>query len=56
MNNNIPVVLQVQAEDADNIEAAIATHPVLIINSENNEQLMQVVKKHLSGGKYHTRI
>ncbi len=48
---NIPLVMQVQAEDADNIEAAIASRPLLIINSESDEQLMQVVKQHLSGGK-----
>ncbi len=47
----IPLVMQVQAEDADNIEAAIASRPLLIINSESDEQLMQVVKQHLSGGK-----
>ncbi|MGA9572651.1 MAG: EAL domain-containing protein [Lysobacterales bacterium] len=49
--HSIPLVMQVQAEDSDNIEAAIATHPLMIINSEDDEQLLQVVKRHLSGGK-----
>lgn len=49
--NAIPAVMQVQPEDAANIESAIATHPLLIINSEDDEQLMKVVKQHLSGGK-----
>jgi len=48
---SIPVVLQLTPEDTSNIEAAIATHPVLIINAEENDQLMQVVKQHMSGGK-----
>jgi len=47
----VPAVMQVQPEDSASIESAIATHPLLIINSENDEQLMQVVKQHLSGGK-----
>ncbi|MGB7450640.1 MAG: hypothetical protein WBM36_00775, partial [Lysobacterales bacterium] len=46
-----PVVMQVKPEDIASIEAAIATHPLLIINAEENDQLMQVVKQHLSGGK-----
>jgi len=50
-DNAIPVVMQVQPEDAENIESAIATHPLLIINSESDEQLMKVVKQNLSGGK-----
>jgi len=49
--HSIPVVMQIQPEDSDNIEAAISTHPLLIINSEENGQLMQVVKQHLTGGK-----
>lgn len=49
--NNTPVVMQVQPEDSVSIESAIAAHPLLIINSENDEQLMKVVKQHLSGGK-----
>ncbi len=43
--------MQVKPEDTANIEAAIATHPLLIINAEENDQLMQVVKQHMSGGK-----
>ena len=45
-----PVVLQLEPEDTTNIEAAIATHPLLVINAEENDQLMQVVKQHMSGG------
>ncbi len=50
-HHSTPVVMQVKPEDSANIEAAIATHPLLIINAEENEQLMQVVKQHISGGK-----
>lgn len=46
-----PVVLQAKPEDSANIEAVIATNPVLIINAEEAEQLMRVVKQHMSGGK-----
>ena len=46
-----PVVLQLDPEDTTNIKAAIATHPVLVINAEENSQLMHVVKQHISGGK-----
>ena len=44
------VVLQFKPEDTTDIEAAIATHPLLVINAEENDQLMQVVKQHMSGG------
>ena len=46
-----PVALQVKPEDTTNVEAAIATHPSLIINAEEDDQLMQVVKQYMSGGK-----
>jgi len=49
--HSTPVVMQVEPDDTANIEAAIATHPLLIINAEDNDQLMQVVKRHMSGGK-----
>lgn len=49
--HSTPVVMQFKPEDTANIEAAIATHPLLIINAEENDQLMQVVKQHMSGGK-----
>jgi diguanylate cyclase (GGDEF)-like protein len=49
--HSIPVAMQVKPEDMANIEAAIATHPLLIINAEENDQLMRVVKQHMSGGK-----
>lgn len=48
---SIPVAMQLMSENTANIEAAIATHPVLIINAEENDQLMQVVKQHMTGGK-----
>ena len=50
-HHSTPVVMQTKPEDSANIEAAIASHPVLIINAEEDEQLMQVVKQHMSGGK-----
>lgn len=46
-----PVVLQLDIENPGAVNTAIATHPVLVINAEENDQLMQVVKSHLSGGK-----
>lgn len=48
---SIPVAMQLMSEDTANIEAAIATHSVLIINAEENDQLMHVVKQHMTGGK-----
>ena len=49
--HSTPVVMQVEPDDTANIEAAIATRPILIINAEDNDQLMQIVKQHMSGGK-----
>ena len=46
-----PVALQAKPEGTTNVEAAIATHPSLIINAEEDDQLMQVVKQYMSGGK-----
>lgn len=46
-----PVALQIKPDDFSVLESAIATHPVLVINVEENDQLMQVVKRHMSGGK-----
>jgi diguanylate cyclase (GGDEF)-like protein len=46
-----PVALQVKPEDTTNLEAAIATHPSLVINAEEDDQLMLVVKQYMSGGK-----
>lgn len=48
--NSIPVVLQVSPDKTDTVADSIATHPVMVINSEENDQLMQVVKQHISGG------
>ncbi len=50
-HHSTPVIMQVKPEDSANIEAVIATHPLLIINAEENDQLMRVVKQHMSGGK-----
>ena len=49
--HSTPVAMQVKPEDSANIEAAIATHPLLIVNADEDEHLMQVVRQHLSGGK-----
>ena len=46
-----PVALQVMPESTDIIDAALASHPVVVINAEENDQLMEVVKQHMSGGK-----
>jgi len=46
-----PVALQLKPDDSTIVESAIATHPLLIINAEENDQLMQVVKQYMSGGK-----
>ena len=48
---SIPVVLQVDAKSTSNIEGAIANQPTLIINAHKNNQLMQVVKQHMSSEK-----
>lgn len=45
------VAIQIQPGSLNNLESAIATHPVLVINSDENDQLMRVVKHHMSGGK-----
>ena len=49
--HSTPVVMQVNPDNVVNVETAISTHPLLIINAEENEQLMRVVKQHMSGGK-----
>jgi len=45
-----PTVFQVEAGQIANIETGLATHPLQIIQAGKNDQLMQVVKQHLSGG------
>jgi diguanylate cyclase (GGDEF)-like protein len=45
------VALQFEPEDTSIIESAVSTHPLLVINAEENDQLMRVVKQHMSGGK-----
>jgi len=45
------VALQFEPEDTSIIESAVSTHPMLVINAEENDQLMRVVKQHMSGGK-----
>lgn len=47
---SIPVALQYKPKDTANLESAVATHPCLIINAEENDQLMQVVKQYMTGG------
>ena len=49
--HSTPVALQVNPEDSGIFEAAIATHPLLVINAEESDQLMRVVKQNISGGK-----
>jgi len=49
--HSTPIAIQVKPEDTSNVEAAIAIHPLLVINAEENYQLMRVVKQHMSGGK-----
>ncbi len=49
--HSTPVALQVNAENTGSFVEAIATHPLLIINADENDQLMRVVKQHISGGK-----
>jgi len=49
--HSTPVAMQVKSEDTANIENALATHSILLINAEENDQLMQVVKQFMSGGK-----
>ncbi len=46
-----PIALQINAEISGIFEEAIASHPMMVINAEENDQLMQVVKQHISGGK-----
>ncbi len=45
------VALQFAPEDTSIVESAVSTHPTLVINAEENDQLMRVVKQHMSGGK-----
>lgn len=46
-----PVVLQVDAGHIANIEAGLATHPLYVMQAGENDQLMRIVKQHMSGGK-----
>ena len=48
---SIPLALQVNPEDLKPIGAAIATHPLLVINNNENDQLLHIVKQHLSSGQ-----
>ncbi len=49
--HSTPLALQVSAQDTGIFDQAITTHPLLVINAEENDQLMRVVKQHISGGK-----
>ncbi len=46
-----PVVLQADVAHTADIEAGLATHPLQLIQAGENDQLMKVVKQHMSGGK-----
>lgn len=48
---SIPVAMQVEPGNTANLEQAIAMHSLIVINADENDQLMQVVKQHMSGGK-----
>ena len=48
---SIPVALQFNSEDTTPIESALATHPLLLINAKENDQLIRIVKQQMSGGK-----
>jgi diguanylate cyclase (GGDEF)-like protein len=45
------VAIQVRPGAMQNLEAVIATHPVVVINADENDQLMKVVRQHMTGGK-----
>ena len=49
--HSIPVTMQAQPEQAGSLEAALSSHSLLLVNNEENDQLIQVVKQHVSGGK-----
>ena len=51
VDHSTPVVLQASPGNLETLEAAIAIFPVQVINAEENDQLMQVVQQHMSGGK-----
>ena len=46
-----PVAMQVKPGDNTLIENALATHSLLVVNADENDQLALVVKQHMSGGK-----
>lgn len=46
-----PVALQVMPDNTGIIDTALATHAVMVINATEDDQLMQVVKQQISGGK-----
>jgi CheY-like chemotaxis protein len=48
---SIPTAMQVEPADTAHIESAIAVHPLMIINAEEDDQLMHVVKQNMSGGR-----
>ncbi len=49
--NKTPVVLQLSPGGNGTVDTTICTHPLLVINTEDNEQLMEVVQQYLSDGK-----
>ncbi len=49
--HSTPVALQVDPKQVDTLKTALSSHPLLIVNTEENDQLMRIVKQHISGGK-----
>lgn len=49
--HNIPVALQLSADNSHIAFEAVATHPVTVISAEDNSQLIQLVERHMSGGQ-----
>ncbi len=49
--HSTPVALQVDPKQVDSLKTALSSHPLLIVNTEENDQLMRIVKQHISGGK-----
>jgi len=48
--HNIPVALQLSADNSHIAFEAVATHPVTVISAEDNLQLIHLVESHMSGG------
>jgi len=46
-----PIALQVKPGSSGEISTVVAAHPVMVINAEDTDQLVQVVKDHIASGK-----